>query len=113
MKVLFYEVGKQVDVLDIDKSLENYQKLVGGYIEAVPLPDIIDGKKFYLIMNEEGIQQDLELNRGVFVGNMFVVAQDEKDISEYRGLEKDEAVAVNRMMDIVFPPAPSFTKKDK
>ncbi|NGY84936.1 DUF3846 domain-containing protein [Bacillus megaterium] len=111
MKVLYYEVGKEVDVLDIDNNLETFQKLVGGYIEAVPLPDIMDGKKFYLIMNEEGVQQDLELNRGVFVGNLFVVAQNKDKEEEFRGLEKEEAVAVNRAMDIVFPPAPSFTKK--
>lgn len=44
-------------VCNISNSLENLQKTVGGYIEAVPLTD-----KIVMICNEDGKLQHLEHN---------------------------------------------------
>lgn len=44
-------------VCNISGSLENLQKIVGGYIETVPV-----GEKHVLIVNEEGKLQGLPVN---------------------------------------------------
>ena len=44
-------------VCNISGSLENLQKIVGGYIETVPV-----GRKHVLIVNEEGKLRSLPIN---------------------------------------------------
>ena len=78
IKVLFLEVQKEPVVLEIDTGLEAMQKLVGGYIECVPLND----HGLDLVCNEEGkLKQNPEWNRtlrmqgkiyDIACGNCFV-----------------------------------------
>jgi hypothetical protein len=73
----------QVDgtTYEIEKtSLEVLQMAVGGYIEALNL-----GKGLYLVVNEEGLMQNLPLNpkaskvwgRGPIVGNAVICTKNE------------------------------------
>jgi hypothetical protein len=49
MRVLKKTPGNPAQIVEIDNSLEAMQKVVGGYIQSVPLFDGI-----FLICNEEG-----------------------------------------------------------
>lgn len=106
MKILYYAIGKEPEVVEINNSLQDMQDIVGGYIETVPLPSLGEGN-FVLIVNEEGMVHDLPVNRGQLVGNMFVVAEDEEDPAELRGLKSEEVEKVKQLMDAFLPAAPS------
>ena len=57
--VVLAEPGKKAKVTDIENTLENLQKIVGGYIECIyPFEDNVG-----LICNEEGKLIGLEPNR--------------------------------------------------
>ena len=59
IKVVLAEPGKKAKVTEIENTLENLQKIVGGYIECVyPFGDNVG-----LIANEEGKLIGLEPNR--------------------------------------------------
>ena len=61
MRILIVEPNKVAYEAEIGGSLENMQKLVGGYIQAVyPYEEPVA-----LICNEEGIMEGLPLNRAV------------------------------------------------
>lgn len=60
-KAIVIHVDESVSAIDIDPTLERLQKLVGGYIEYVPVAP--SGFKVDVaIVNEEGIPQDLPAN---------------------------------------------------
>jgi hypothetical protein len=110
-KVLFYEVGKEPVVKEINGSLEEMQEMVGGYIEVVRLPNlgkgILSGTDYVVVVNEEGLIKGLKPNRGQLVGNLFVCAIDEEDDAEFRGLRDEELSPVSAVVNIFLPPAPS------
>ena len=59
IKVFLAEPGKKAKVTEIENTLENLQKIVGGYIECVyPFEDNVG-----IICNEEGMLIGLEPNR--------------------------------------------------
>lgn len=66
IKVIAKYPGKIPHVTSMSNSLENLQKYVGGYIEAVALPSGI-----VVICNEEGKIKHLPIN-GVVDGFVFV-----------------------------------------
>lgn len=47
---------------DTDKQLAQLQRIVGGYIELVPYPAILDGKKAHIFVNEDGLSLGLPTN---------------------------------------------------
>lgn len=57
--VVFKEAGKRGEIKTIENELETLQKMVGGYIEAVPFPA---GNDILLICNEEGKLMKLKPN---------------------------------------------------
>lgn len=62
IKCLLVEPNKLPKEIEIKKELEEYQRLVGGWIEEVYLPfddDIV------IICNEEGKINGMELNRDI------------------------------------------------
>lgn len=62
MKVVLLEPRKYAKVVEIEHTLENMQKVVGGYIEAVyPFEDEVA-----VICNEEGKLLGLPLNRALY-----------------------------------------------
>ena len=59
MKVLIVEPGKRPIKADIDHTLHNLQKVVGGHIQAIyPWDDPVA-----LVCDEEGLLNDSEFNR--------------------------------------------------
>lgn len=56
LKILIKKVGKNPGIIEIDNSLEEKQKLVGGLIEIIPYKDVL------IICNEEGKKLNLKLN---------------------------------------------------
>lgn len=59
IKVVLAEPGKEAKVTEIENTLENLQKIVGGYIECIyPFEDNVG-----IICNEEGKLIGLEPNR--------------------------------------------------
>lgn len=62
IKVVLCEPGKQARTATIEASLERYQKIVGGYIEAYyPFEEPV-----CIVCNEEGKITGLPLNRAVY-----------------------------------------------
>lgn len=79
MKIVYFEVGKEAKVMEVENTLESLQELVGGYIETVTLGEII------IVVNEEGRILELPLNRifgrMYFYGNFFIVSSDGDEFS--------------------------------
>lgn len=71
------EPGKQARVQDISNTLRGYQKLVGGYIESIPMPGMED--EIDIIMNDDGkalhLPDNIEISeyRTTFVGTLVAV----------------------------------------
>ena len=64
MRILLVEPGKHPRITEIDGSLEQMQKTVGGYIQAVyPWDDNIA-----LVCDEEALYKDSEWNRYICEG---------------------------------------------
>lgn len=93
IKVLVVPVGGPPAVQEIEDTLGEMQRLVGGYIQAVPLKPDVD-----LYCNEEGKLQGLEPNRNVpeicdvICGDFFIsrcnpdgepMSLTDEDIAEY------------------------------
>lgn len=51
IKAILVKVGQKPALIELEESLENLQKLVGGFIEMVQLTDDIDVD---IVVNEEG-----------------------------------------------------------
>ena len=63
MKIIVVEPFREPYVTNIERTLDNMQRLVGGYIQAVyPFED----EEIALVCNEEGKLQDLTPNRILF-----------------------------------------------
>ena len=97
MKVMFYGVGEEPRIEEIDGSLESMQRLVGGYIEEFSLTDDLS-----VVCNEEGKLMGMSANRMVYkygrrmellVGNFFIAACGGED---FRGLTDDEIEEIKR-----------------
>ena len=63
MRIIVVEPFKERYVTNIERTLDNMQRLVGGYIQAV-YP--FDDEEIALVCNEEGKLQDLTPNRILF-----------------------------------------------
>ena len=64
MRILIVEPGKHPRLAEIDGSLEQMQKTVGGYIQAVyPWEDYVA-----LVCDEEALYKDSEWNRYISEG---------------------------------------------
>lgn len=88
MKVVLVKPGKYPQITEIEPGLESYQKIVGGYIQAVyPFENPVA-----LICNEEGKLTDLTLNRalkdengqvyGIVAGDFFICGLGEEDFCD-------------------------------
>lgn len=74
IKVIVKETGKPCEVKEIENTLEELQRIVGGYIETVPfLYDAL------LIVNEEGkiqrLKPNFSFNGDMIVGSAIIVGQ--------------------------------------
>lgn len=83
MKILIVEPGKHPRSADIPHTLEQMQKTVGGYIQAVyPWEDPVA-----LVCDEEGLLKQLEFNRLVapevpIFGTFFICGLGEEDFAD-------------------------------
>ena len=82
MRIVYFEPGKAPVIRDIENTLEESQKLVGGYIEVFyPICDII------LVCNEDAKFMKLKPNRHIdtgrisetILGPFFLVGDDGED----------------------------------
>lgn len=89
MRVVIKKPGKPAEALNVPDTLDEWQKLVGGYIEVVTLtPHLL------MIVNEEGKLLDLPDNftwhGDPIKGNaVFVGVKDDEFFDIDRGLEED------------------------
>lgn len=69
---------------NISASLENLQKIVGGYIEMVSLPSVAPG--LVIICNEEGKIKELPFNMripgDVLVGDIIVIGTKGEELDD-------------------------------
>ena len=83
MKILIVEPGQHPREADIPHTLEEMQRIVGGYIEAIyPWKDRVG-----LVCNEEGLYRDCEWNRYIckdvaIKGTFFVCGLGEEDFTD-------------------------------
>lgn len=86
-KVVLVHPGKPAEIVEMDLSLENMQKTVGGLIQAVyPFDDPV-----CLVCNEEGKLEGLPANRAlvdedgkvydIVVGTFFICGIGDEDLS--------------------------------
>lgn len=93
--VLVFRPHESPRVEDVVNDLDAMQALVGGYIEALYLPN-----GYIAVANEEGIMQALEpsvrIGRQVLVGPVFVAKIDPADPENFAGLADDDGAAVRQ-----------------
>ena len=93
LKILYKEVGKTPEVIEIEDTLEAKQKLVNGLIEVVPYID-----DMLLICNEEGkilkMHPNLDFIYDYIAGNCFVVGDDFENAG-FRSLTDEEIKNAN------------------
>lgn len=83
MKILIVEPGKHPRPADIPHSLENMQKTVGGYIQAIyPWDDPV-----VLVCEEEGLLKESEFNRLIapevaIFGTFFICGLGDEDFTD-------------------------------
>lgn len=67
----------------VSGELEEYQEIVGGYIEHVWLPELIE-QGIILVANEEGLLKGLPVNENLlpffYVGQVFFVGRGDEDL---------------------------------
>lgn len=96
--ILYYGIGSEPERREVPNRLEEFQRLVGGYIELLPVEP--HGNNIYLVCNEEGRREALRPNRllngNAIVGNCFVTAVTN---SFHRSLTDDEISWVLTLLD--------------
>jgi hypothetical protein len=79
IQIVVVEPDEKPYKLIIDNELEAFNKIVGGYIEIVPIGRTRKGAKVAITLNEEGKLQELPYNRNIvgfdiLVGTFFITA---------------------------------------
>lgn len=97
MLILIVEPGKAPVITEIDGSLKEMQKIVGGTIQAIyPFPDEVA-----LICNDEGKSLGLPLNRGLrdehgdlydIISGTFFLCGAPPDSESFTGLSAEQIV---------------------
>lgn len=91
MRVVIKEPNKKAEIREINNRLEDFQSIVGGYIEVYPIRTDLPLEDILIILNEEGKLMDLEPNMIVgnelIVGNMIFVSEDNGD---FKSLSDDQ-----------------------
>lgn len=97
MRVIHCRVGEKPEFVEVDGTLEAFQRLVGGYIQEVPRP-FGTRHRIIVLANEEGRLRGLPVNRTVFgselVGNLVVTAAAD---AEFVTLSDDDLKVVEQL----------------
>lgn len=70
MEVIYCKVGEPAKLVEVDGTLEDFQKMVGGHIEVVSYEGI---SGLVYVLNEEGKLEGLKPNKSIFGGNDMIV----------------------------------------
>jgi len=116
MKVLLIEPQTPPVVRETDGSLESLQRLVGGYIEPVYLPDLGLESSPLLLVNEEGILQGLPRCRTLIgsvgilplFGPIVAVGSDDED---FCSLSDYDAEFLSVLFGAYPPPFPGWSRQ--
>lgn len=99
IKVLLLEPNKSPEPMEIDNTLETFQKLVEGYIEIVPLQE---NSKVFIVLNDEGKLLGLEPNffwyNDIIVGNAVFVRSN--GMGDFTNLTNEDLEEIYNFLDI-------------
>lgn len=91
-----YELPKEIE---IDNTLEAKQKIVGGYIECVYLPN---DNSVVLICNEEGKMNGMKLNRDIgydIIAGPFLIVGDDFENGDFCSLTDEQILKYKMRFD--------------
>lgn len=98
MKIVVKKVGQKPEVKEIQGTLEEYQEIVGGYIECFPVFDDI-----LCVCNEEGKLFGLPTNfifgGDVIVGDVFFCTAGEEDFESLNDYQADTIMNIMTAID--------------
>lgn len=94
LQIVIVEPDKKPYKAIIDNELEAFNKIVGGYLELIPIGRTKKGAKVAIHVNEEGKLEDLPFNRNIvgfdiLVGTFFITAFNLE--GDYISLTNEEA----------------------
>lgn len=91
-----YELPKEIK---IDNTLEEKQKLVGGYIECTYLPN---DPSVVIICNEEGKINGMKLNRYIghdIIAGPFLIVGDDYENGDFKSLTDEQILKYKMKFD--------------
>lgn len=106
MKVIIVEPNKVPYVKEINNNLEDFQEVVGGYIETVFLPNGL-----ILVCNEEGKIKGLPVNRKIgndIIVGTFIVTTNKGD--EFVSLNDDQ---IKEALAMLAPESTDFSNDER
>lgn len=97
IKGLLINVGEKPQTVEIDNTLDELQRIVGGWIETLFLKQ---DRSIVMILNEEGklidnppLKPNIDFRNDVVVGNVIVLGTDIEN-GEFRSLTEEEDLEV-------------------
>lgn len=99
IKGLLVEPYKLPYEINIENTLEEKQKLVGGYIECTYL---MDDDEVVLICNEEGKMLGMDLNRDIghdIIAGPFLILGDNQDSGDFESLTQKQINKYKKVFD--------------
>lgn len=99
IKGLLVEPYKLPYEVNIENTLEEKQKLVGGYIECTYL---MDDDEVVLICNEEGKMLGMDLNRDIghdIIAGPFLILRDNQDSGDFESLTQKQINKYKKIFD--------------
>ena len=90
LRCLLVEPYRLPEVIEINNTLEDKQKIVGGYIECAYLPN---DEEVVIICNEEGKINGLQLNRDIghdIIAGPFLIVGDDYENGDFKSLTDEQ-----------------------
>ena len=90
LRCLLVEPYRLPEVIEINNTLEDKQKIVGGYIECAYLPN---DEEAVIICNEEGKINGLQLNRDIghdIIAGPFLIVGDDYENGDFKSLTDEQ-----------------------
>ena len=90
LRCLLVEPYRLPEVIEINNTLEDKQKIVGGYIECAYLPN---DEEVVIICNEEGKINGLQLNRNIghdIIAGPFLIVGDDYENGDFKSLTDEQ-----------------------
>lgn len=92
LRCLLVEPYRLPEVIEINNTLEDKQKIVGGYIECAYLPN---DEEVVIICNEEGKINGLQLNRDIghdIIAGPFLIIGDDYENGDFKSLTDEQII---------------------